>query len=69
MRKSTFLERSLAAVLGGVIGGFLTFFIVFFFWTTHWLIWTPPVIGVLAGFWGRDRGIIRFVKAIDYVPW
>ena len=60
MRKPTLLERSLAALFGGIIGGFLTLQLAFLTW--HWLIWTPVLLGVLVGYWGRDRGIKGLLK-------
>ena len=64
MRKPTLLERSLAAIVGGLLGGFITLQLAFMTW--HWLIWSPVLIGVLAGYFGRDRGIKGLIKAASF---
>ena len=66
MRKPTLLERSLAAIVGGLIGGFITLSIAFSSTTWHWLMWTPILIGVLAGYWRRDRGIKGLLMAATF---
>lgn len=66
MRKPTLLERSLAAIVGGFIGGFVTLSIAFSFAIWHWLMWGPVLIGVLAGYLGRDRGIKGLLKAASF---
>ena len=64
MRKPILLERSLAAIVGGAIGGFITFALAFATW--HWLIWSPIVIGVLAGFLRGDRGVRAMLRAAQW---
>lgn len=66
MRKRSGLEVILGAVFGAVLGGVVTFSLLFS--TVHWLIYSPMIVGAVAGLWKGDRALLRIMKLVSWYP-
>lgn len=67
MRGRTGLEVILGAVFGAIIGGILTISLLFS-GTAHWLIYSPMIVGAVAGLWKGDRALLRIMKLVSLYP-
>ena len=63
MRRRTLLERSLGAFVGAIIVGFVTLSLAISAAAWHWLLYLPPLMGALVGYWRGDRGLIAMLRA------